>query len=179
MIFVGSLDMLHQCTLVYSEDLNAFNWQIILKFSLIVGGLASLIFLIISLTPVGDFILIKLIAVNPQISILVKKIILAFVFFPIIRAFREIFWGIMMRRQQTAIIAVAKTVGLVFIVVSFIILTINTNLNAAIIAALAITIGETADAVTISWHIKQNKILKIIYAENKFNLERQGKDEAK
>lgn len=179
MIFVGSLDMLHQCTLVYSEDLNAFNWQIILKFSLIVGGLASLIFLIISLTPVGDFILIKLIAVNPQISILVKKIILAFVFFSIIRAFREIFWGIMMRRQQTAIIAVAKTVGLVFIVVSFIILTINTNLNAAIIAALAITIGETADAVTISWHIKQNKILKIIYAENKFNLERQGKDEAK
>jgi Na+-driven multidrug efflux pump len=166
MIFVGPLDMLHQCSLVYARELNNDNWQRILKFSLAVGMTVSIILAFLAFTGLGDFVLIKLISVSPAIAAVVRKVISAFVFFPIIRAFRETFWGVMMQRQTTNIIAAAKIVGLVFVVLVFLILALTMELNAAIIAALALTAGEAADALTISFFIIKNNVLEKIYAEN-------------
>jgi hypothetical protein len=72
----------------------------------------------------------------------------------------------MMQRQTTNIIAAAKIVGLVFVVLVFLILALTMELNAAIIAALALTAGEAADALTISFFIIKNNVLEKIYAEN-------------
>jgi len=166
MIFVGPLDMLHQCSLVYARELNHKNWERILKFSLAAGTIVSSILAVLAFTEVGDFILIKLISVSPAIAAIVKKVIIAFILFPIIRAFRETFWGVMMQRQTTNIIAAAKIVGLVFVVLVFLILALTVELNAAIIAALALTAGEAADALTISFFIIRNNVLEKIYADN-------------
>lgn len=166
MIFVGPLDQLHQCSLVYARELNHKNWQRILKFSLAAGTIVSTILAVIAFTEVGDFVLIKLISVSPAITSIVKKVIIAFILFPIIRAFRETFWGVMMQRQTTNIIAAAKIVGLVFVVLVFLILALTMEINAAIIAALALTAGEAADALTISIFIIKNNILEKIYADN-------------
>ena len=166
MIFVGPLDQLHQCSLVYARELNHKNWQRVLRFSLAVGTIVSFILAILAFTQLGDFILIKLISVSPAIAAVVKKVIFAFILFPIIRAFRETFWGIMMQRQTTNIIAVAKIVGLVFVVLVFLILALTLEINAAIIAALALTAGEAADALTISLFIIKNNVLEKIYADN-------------
>jgi len=166
MIFVGPLDMLHQCSLVYARELNHKNWQRILKFSLAAGTIVSFILAVLALTQIGDWVLIRLISVSPAISTIVKKVILAFILFPIIRAFRETFWGVMMQRQTTNIIAVAKVVGLIFVVSVFLLLALTTEINAAIIAALALTAGEAADALTISFFIIGNNILDKIYADN-------------
>lgn len=166
LIFIGPLKMLHQCSLVYARQLNKNNLKKILKFSLSAGIIVSLIFAVIAFTKVGDFILIKLISVSPTVSSIVKKVIFAFILFPIIKAFREIFWGIMMQRQTTNIIAGAKITGLIIVVLVFLILSLTTELNAAIIAPLALTAGELADALTISIFIIRNKIFKKIYVEN-------------
>ncbi|SIQ24564.1 hypothetical protein [Halanaerobium kushneri] len=166
MIFVGPLDMLHQCSLVYAAELNQNNWQRILKFSLGIGSIVSIILAGLSFTQIGDFVLIKLISVTPTIALLVKKVIFAFILFPIIRAFRETFWGVMMQRQTTNIIAAAKIVGLIFVVLVFIVLALTTDINAAIIAALALTAGEAADALTISLYITGNNVLEMIYYDN-------------
>ncbi|TDO93922.1 Na+-driven multidrug efflux pump [Halanaerobium saccharolyticum] len=166
MIFVGPLDQLHQCSLVYARELNQNNWQKILKFSLAAGTIVSLILAVLAFTEVGDFVLIRLISVSPAIAAIVKKVIFAFILFPIIRAFRETFWGVMMQRQTTNIIAAAKIVGLIFVVLVFLILALTMELNAAIIAALALTAGEAADALTISFFIIKNKVLEKIYADN-------------
>ncbi|RAK06878.1 Na+-driven multidrug efflux pump [Halanaerobium saccharolyticum] len=166
MIFVGPLDQLHQCSLVYARELNHNNWQKILKFSLAAGAIVSSILAVLAFTKVGDFVLIRLISVSPAIAAIVKKVIFAFILFPIIRAFRETFWGVMMQRQTTNIIAAAKIVGLVFVVLVFLILAITIEINAAIIAAIALTAGEAADALTISFFIIKNKILEKIYADN-------------
>ncbi|PUU95272.1 MAG: hypothetical protein CI947_284 [Halanaerobium sp.] len=166
MIFVGPLDQLHQCSLVYARELNNHNWQRILKFSLATGTIVSFILAILAFTPIGDFVLIKLISVSPAITSIVKKVIVAFILFPIIRAFRETFWGVMMQRQTTNIIAVAKIVGLVFVILVFLILALTVEINAAIIAAIALTAGEAADALTISFFIIKNNILEKIYADN-------------
>jgi hypothetical protein len=72
----------------------------------------------------------------------------------------------MMQRQTTNIIAVAKVVGLIFVVSVFLLLALTTEINAAIIAALALTAGEAADALTISFFIIGNNILDKIYADN-------------
>lgn len=166
MIFVGPLDQLHQCSLVYARELNNHNWQRILKFSLAAGTMVSFILAVLAFTQIGDFVLIKLISVSPAISSIVKKVIVAFILFPIIRAFRETFWGVMMQRQTTNIIAAAKIVGLVFVVIVFLILALTVDINAAIIAAIALTAGEAADALTISFFIIRNNILDKIYADN-------------
>jgi Na+-driven multidrug efflux pump len=166
MIFVGPLDMLHQCSLVYAAELNQNNWQRILKFSLGIGSIVSIILAGLSFTQIGDFVLIKLISVTPTIALLVKKVIFAFILFPFIRAFRETFWGVMMQRQTTNIIAAAKIVGLIFVVLVFIVLALTTDINAAIIAALALTAGEAADALTISLYMTGNNVLEMIYYDN-------------
>jgi Na+-driven multidrug efflux pump len=166
MIFVGPLDQLHQCSLVYAQELNQNNWQKILKFSLTAGVIVSSILAVLAFTEVGDFVLIRLIFVSPAIAAIVKKVIFAFILFPIIRAFRETFWGVMMQRQTTNIIAAAKIVGLIFVVLVFFILALTMELNAALIAALALTAGEAADALTISFFIIKNKVLEKIYADN-------------
>ncbi|MFW6251916.1 MAG: hypothetical protein ACOC27_01625 [Halanaerobium sp.] len=166
MIFVGPLDMLHQCSLVFARQLNNKNWRRIVIFSLLVGLTASLILVLLAFTPLGDFVLESLISVSAEISALVKKVILAFILFPVIRAFRETFWGVMMQQQTTNIIAVAKIVGLIFVVLVFLFFALTTEINAAIIAALALTAGEAADAFTISYFIFKNDILKEIYRQN-------------
>ena len=166
MIFVGPLNMLHQCSLVYARELNHNNWQRILKFSLAAGTIVSLILAALAFTKIGDFVLIRLISVSPAIAAIVKKVIFAFILFPIIRAFRETFWGVMMQRQTTNIIAAAKIVGLVFVVLVFLTIALTMEINAAIIAALALTAGEAADALTISFFIIRNKVLDKIYADN-------------
>jgi len=166
MIFVGPLDQLHQCSLVYARELNSRNWQRIIMFSLAVGGIVSFILAALAFTKIGDFILIELISVSPEINSIVKKVIFAFILFPIIRAFRETFWGVMMQRQTTNIIAAAKIVGLIFVVASFLLLALTMEINAAIIAALALTAGEAADALTISFFIIKNNVLEKIYADN-------------
>ncbi len=163
MIFVGPLDMLHQSSLVFAGDLNKLNWKKILRFSLGAGLSVSIIITLIALTPLGDFILLNLISVSPVIAEIVKKVVITFLFFPIIRAFRETFWGILMQRQTTEIIALAKIVGLIFVVLVFAFLVFTTSLNSAIIAAAALSAGEAADAVTVYIYIKRNQVLRKIY----------------
>lgn len=167
LIFVGPLKQLHQCSLVYAGELNRKNWQRILKFSLAAGTTVSLILISLVFTKLGDFVLIRLISVSPEITEIVKKVIFAFILFPVIKAFRESFWGIMMQRQTTNIIAAGKIVGLVFVILVFLILAVTLEINAAIIAALSLTAGEAADALTISFFINKNNILAEVYKENK------------
>jgi Na+-driven multidrug efflux pump len=169
LIFVGPLDMLHQCSLVYAHELNHRNWSKIKNFALTAGIIVSLILVILAFTQIGDFILLNIISVSPTIAELVQKVIAAFILFPIIRAYRETFWGVLMQRQTTNIIAAAKIVGLIFVIFVFLILAVALEINTAIIAALALTAGEAADALTISYFIKRNNTLNEIYADNKFN----------
>lgn len=74
MIFVGPLNMLHQCSLVFARNLNHNNWKTIFKFSLTAGAVVSLIFTVFAFTEVGDFVLIELISVSPVIASIVKKV---------------------------------------------------------------------------------------------------------
>lgn len=166
LIFVGPLKQLHQCSLVYARNLNKENWQKILRFSLASGTAVSLILISLALTELGDFVLIRLISVSPEITEIVQKVIFAFVLFPVIKAFRESFWGVMMQRQTTNIIAAGKIVGLIFVILVFLIMALTLEVNSAIIAALSLTAGEAADALTISFFIKKNNILAEVYKEN-------------
>ena len=152
-LFSGSLRMLNQLSMVYIDKVYDHNWEKVKRFSIMAGFLISIIMVIVALTPVGYFLLHRIIAVSKEVTDLAQQTILAFSFYPIIRAFRESYWGVLMKQRTTKVIASAKTANL--IIVSLIILTVlgllslSTIIPAAVVGAIAFTLGELVETIVI------------------------------
>lgn len=154
-MIAGPLRMLHQISLVYRNSDQ--NMRKIKTFNFLLGLFTSVIIIIFSLSPVGYFVLHNLIGVSHEITLLSKKVILAFVFFPFARSFRETYWGMMMRKRSTAIIAKAKGFNLFAVISSLIIflglVNVYLKIEPAVLGAVVFTIGEFLEALVI----KKNK----------------------
>ena len=167
-LFSSSIRMLHQLSLVYTDKIGDSNWKKIKRFSLITGLIVSAMVLVVALTPVGYFILHRIIAVSPQVTELAQQTILAFSLYPLIRAFREAYWGVLMRQRTTSLIAGAKTANLIIvsltIIISLAVFSLSAKIPAAVIGAIAFTLGELVETIYIqrkvvndSRYIKQSQ----------------------
>jgi len=152
----GPLRMLHQISLVYHN--NADNMKVIKIFNLSLGLLSSIITVIFALSPIGYFVLYNLISVSHEIALLSNKVILAFSVFPLARAFRETYWGVMMKRRTTTIIAKAKSLNLfgviLFLLIVLGLLNVYFNIEPAVLGAIAFTIGEFLETILIKTQAK-------------------------
>ncbi|MGM0411386.1 MAG: hypothetical protein ACQEQF_11590, partial [Bacillota bacterium] len=163
-LFSGSLRMLNQLSMVYTNKVHDENWSKVKIFSIMYGAFISIFMLIVALTPVGQFILIKIISVSKEVANLAQQTILAFSVYPIIRAFRESYWGVLMKQRTTKVIASAKTANLIFlsaiIFISLGVFSLSTSVSAAVVGAIAFTIGELVESIII-WRstIKNKKLI--------------------
>ena len=152
-LFSSSLRMLHQLSLVYTEKIGDHNWKKIKNFSIIAGVIVSIVMLLAALTPFGYFILHRIIAVSDQVAELAQQTILAFSLYPLIRAFRESYWGILMRQRTTSLLAGAKTANLIIVSVTIFvclsIFSLSAEIPAAVIGAIAFTLGELVETIYI------------------------------
>jgi hypothetical protein len=158
-MLAGPLRMLHQISLVYhNSDQNMRKIKI---FNLSLGVLTSAIIVLFALSPVGYYVLHNLIAVSHEITILAQKVILAFAVFPLARAFRETYWGMMMKKRSTPVIAKAKGLNLFAVILSLVILLgfINFyfNIEPAVLGAIVFTIGEFLETFIIKRNSKNVK----------------------
>jgi hypothetical protein len=151
------LRMLNQCTLVYVEGMDDPRWPTIKQFSLLVGMIISLVMLVIGLTPLGYWLLTTVMAVSAPIANLAQQVITAFWLFPIIKAWRESFWGLLMERETTGIISWAKAANVVT-VISVIItgVLLHVPLSMAVIGAIAFTCGEGIESLVIWYYVTTN-----------------------
>ena len=156
-LIAGPLRMLHQISLVYHNSDE--NMRKIKIFNLIMGALTSLIVVIFAITPIGYYVLHNLIAVSHDITILAQKVILAFAVFPIARVFRETYWGMMMKKRSTPVIAKAKGLNLFAVIISLFILlglvNIYFNIEPAVLGAVGFTVGEFLESFIIQKNSKK------------------------
>lgn len=163
-LFSGSLRMLNQLSMVYTEKVNDANWYKVKRFSIMVGVVISIVMIISALTPIGYFLLHRVIAVSDVVTKLAQQTMLAFSIYPIIRAFRESYWGVLMKQRTTKVIARAKTANLIIVsLVIFIALglfSLSTSIPAAVVGAIAFTLGELLETIVI-WRstIKEEKCI--------------------
>jgi len=151
----GPLHLLHQISLNHTSGPEDNNWRSVFITSLLTGLAISLFILFISLSPVGCWLLKNIIGVSEEIALIARKVILAFSLFPLIRSFREIYWGLLMRRRRTGLIAVAKTVNIVVVILSIYLGIFYLSIQPAVFGALAFTIGEAVETFLIWYNGKQ------------------------
>jgi len=158
-MLAGPLRMLHQISLVYHNSEQNMRKIKIFNFSL--GVLTSAIIVLFALSPVGYYVLHNLIAVSHEITILAQKVILAFAIFPLARAFRETYWGMMMKKRTTPVIAKAKGLNLFAVILLLLILlgfiNLYFNIEPAVLGAIVFSIGEFLETFIIKHNSKNVK----------------------
>lgn len=152
MALCGLLHSLHQCSIVYTKGIDDPQWIRVQKFCLWIGFFVSGLILFIALTPFGFLLFHRVLGLSESLSISVGYTMLAFSPFPILRAFKESYWGALMLQRHTLVIAIAKciNIGVVSIVVLFFLVLLHVPyLNPAVVGALAFTIGEGVETLVI------------------------------
>lgn len=153
-ILSGPLRSLHQAALVFTSDFADPNWPKVRRFCLAVGVATSSALLGLTATPLGAWLLGTLMAVPESIVDLTASTLSAFALYPLVQAVREGYWGVMMRRRSTGMIAAAK-IGNLLAVLAAVLLglgPLKPDLPPPVLGAVAFTVGEGIETAIIIGH---------------------------
>lgn len=149
----GPVRVAFQCSLVFTDGLDDPNWPIVQRFNLLVGAFASGVLLLWGLTPVGTFLVETLMAVPASVAAMVRPTLAAFSLLPLVRAWRESYWGILLNYRDTNIIGIAKVANLLVVVTLLVLLFGLFRAGAFVVppvaAAIAYILGNALETVTI------------------------------
>lgn len=157
---IAPLRMLHNCAMVFAEDRSDPHFTTVLRFSTAVGLLMSSLLLLLGATPIGYFILRRLIAVSAEIAGDAHQALFAFALLPLLWSRREAYWGVMMRRHRTRVIGLGKALNMGTVMVALgllfgplrLIAPVDAMLgaNSALGAAVSMTLGEAAETAFVA-----------------------------
>jgi hypothetical protein len=158
-ILVGPVGFLRQCSLVYVEGLDDPNWQTVKRFSLAMGLTVAGLILTLALTPLGHWLLSTVIAVSEPIARSAVATLVAFAPLPVVRAWRQAYWGLLMGQRRTPMITGAKVANLLAVAGTLVLVFGFFQAVFAIppsaVGALAYTLGEGVESVII-WHYTEH-----------------------
>jgi hypothetical protein len=159
-ILVGPVGFLRQCSLVYAQGLGDPNWRIVQRFSLAMGLTVAGLILALALTPVGHWLLTTVIAVSEPIAQSALATLVAFAPLPVVRAWRQAYWGLLMGQRRTPMITGAKVANLLAVggtlLLVFGIFQAGPVIPPSAVGALAYTLGEGVESVII-WHYTEHR----------------------
>lgn len=158
-IVVSPVGYLRQCSLVYAAGLDDPNWKIVKRFSLALGLTVSGLIVALALTPLGHWLLASVIAVSEPVARNALATLLAFAPLPIVRAWRQAYWGLLMGQRRTPMITWAKAANILAVgsalAIVFGFLQAGIALPPSAVGALAYTLGEAVESVII-WHYTEH-----------------------
>ncbi len=161
LIISGPLNMLHQCALVFARKPRGRDWETVRRFSLAAGFVVSSILAIVALTPLGYWIMRTLIGVSPEIASLSRWVLLSFTLYPALRAWQELYWGLLLGARKTSIISFGKVLNLATALLVLTLLVSNTALAALIPAAVAggigFSVGQGVESVFL-WQYAKRRV---------------------
>jgi Na+-driven multidrug efflux pump len=161
LITISPIRFLRQCSLMYTKEMDDPNWKTVKRFCLAVGLMAAGLILTMAATPIGYWFLRRIIGVPEPVAQMALPTLGVFALFPLMRAWREAYWGILIRQRSTSIIGGAKVANLA--VVGGIILLVFGSLHAGLsippsaVGALVYTFGEGLESVII-WRHAVNRV---------------------
>lgn len=141
-IFLSPLMMFHQVPLYFIEHNNKQRVKQIRNFSIYTGVLLSISLSLLAFTDAGFFILKNLIGTTEEISLLAMDVLKVMAALPIIMVSREFYWGVLMKNQKTKYIGKGKTVNIISIIVTVLVMSFLPLKNPAISGVCAMFFGE-------------------------------------
>ena len=150
---VAPLQLLHNCSIVFAPGRDHASWPRVLRFCTSVGALMTVLLVVLALTPAGHLFFTRILGVSPTIAAEASRAVLAFSLLPLFWAYREAYWGVMMRRHRTGGIGVGKVVnimvaaavmGLLFGPLRDVV-----AIPPSVIGALSLTFGELVETVLV------------------------------
>lgn len=113
-IFAAVAFNIHQLAIVFAK--NTENRLSVFKFAMLMGGLGSLVLLIVAVTPIGPLALTRIIGVSDQIASEALGTIALLSLMPILTCISEYCAGLLIIANQTRYLTAGKLVNLFFII---------------------------------------------------------------
>lgn len=152
----GPVRALHQCALSFVRNSEDPNWPIVRSFCVLVGTALSILMVLACVTPLARLFFLEVISAPASLAPKAVEVLLAFSPFPIIWAWREAYWGLLMLQRTTNTIAGAKVVNLCVVVVGSVVglgpllgAIQAAGINPGVVAAIVIMAGELAETLLV------------------------------
>lgn len=144
MVITSPAGMLHQASLTFTQGGNALAYSRSARFALGVGIVFSTVTAFIAFTPVGGRLLASA-GATPQLLDTARRTLQVLALLPLIRAWREHCWGVLMQKRETTSITRGKTINIITtltILVGGLLFGVQ---ETAVLGAWSLVIGETVE----------------------------------
>jgi len=142
-ILVGISFSIHQLVLVFVENKETF--AKVKRFVFGVGIFGSSILLLVSLTPIGEWLLLNVIGTDPSITQAALTTMLPMAFIPLVVTNSELFAGVLMMEKRTPVLTMSKGANLlVSMTISLGLVSIYPELG-ALLAGLSMLLGYAGE----------------------------------
>ena len=146
LIVTSPLLMYHQIPIYFLNNRRE-SYLEIKRFNIILGFLLSTIMACLAFTDLGYYILTNWIGATNEISLLAMDVLKVMTIIPLIRAFKEFYWGVLMKKHLTRYIGRGKIVGLMALIITVITMVIIDPANPALIGIMAQLANMSAEAL--------------------------------
>ncbi len=148
-LIADPVDVLHQCSLLYWNPDDKRSLSVLKTFFLGVTLFLASLLIIIGFTPIGEWILLKVIKAPANILPTALGVIKVGFLFIFARACREYYWGTLMRTRQTYLIAISRIINIVILVPAIILGTKLLPINPGVGACAIWATGEALEGLYI------------------------------
>lgn len=156
MVLTSPAGMIHQPSLTFTQDGTAVNYIRSARFALIVGFTLSAVTASIAFTPLGARLLMSG-GATAQLLEPARRTLLVLALLPLIRAWREHCWGVLMQQRETGSITRGKTVS-IGTALSVMVVGLAAGVQqTAVLGASALVIGETVEGIIL--HRRLSRVL--------------------
>ncbi len=164
LILAGPLNMLHQCSLVFAKKARGRDYERVRRFCFAVGLVISAGLAVVSISPLGYWIMIRAIGVSADIAGLARWVLLSFTLYPVLRAWQELHWGLLMGARRTSVIGLGKVLNLAT-ALGLLLLFVSIPTAAAVIApavagGLAFSAGQAVESIFLSQAAGRSRALR-------------------
>jgi hypothetical protein len=145
MIFIVLLFYIHQLVLVFVKDKSSFIK--VRNFIILVALLITGFLLISGLTPIGHFLLERLIGVEESLAKESLRTIAFYSLIPILLGMGEMYMGFLMKAKKTFDITIAKTINVIVVIISSSFLSIILPTLGGPIASISLSVGFSIELI--------------------------------
>lgn len=151
-IFAAVAFNIHQLVIVFAREPE--HRMSVLKFSMLMGTIGTLVLFIVALTPLGTLALTRLIGVTPELAAQALRAIALLSLMPILTCISEYCAGLLIVAGQTKYLTAGKVVNVVTILITSLLLARVAPHLGGLLAGICMVSGIAMEALFVAVHTR-------------------------
>ncbi|QOR34350.1 hypothetical protein IMX26_12735 [Clostridium sp. 'deep sea'] len=160
-ILMGFLENnIRQVSLIFGTTKDRIKY--LKKFTLVISIILACLLSLLALTPLGQFTLLNIIKVSPELASASKGILILLIASPLILAWNEFYIGLLMTLNNTKILSVAKITNMTTVTITILTLAAINPAIGAIAGAIGTLVGLLAELIVLRFaYLKLAKLKEL------------------